>query len=82
MVNAEVIARLESRRRNVATTLAHLREQQMEVERNTEWKDLCTQRRRNELLAELLGWYDGKLRRIDQVLEQVRRATRARGLSA
>ena len=70
-MDPNVIARLESRRRNVATTLEHLHEQKMEVERNTEWKDLRAQRRRNELLAELLGWYHGKLRRIDQVLDQV-----------
>ena len=77
-VNANVITRLESRRKNVAATLDHLRDQLMEVERNTEWKDLWAQRRRNQLLAELVGWYDGKLRRIDHVLDQVavRQATR------
>jgi predicted kinase len=77
-VNANVITRLESRRKNVAATLEHLRDQLMEVENNTEWKDLWAQRRRNELLAELLGWYDGRLRRIDHVLDQaaVRRKSR------
>jgi len=70
-VNLEVISRLENHRKNIARTLEHLREQQIEVDRNTEWRDLCAQRRRIELLAELLGWYKGKLRRIDNVLNRV-----------
>jgi hypothetical protein len=67
-MNLEVIDRLESRRKHVALTLQHLRDQQNEIEKNTEWKDLSAQRRRSELLAELLGWYDGKLRRIDAAI--------------
>jgi hypothetical protein len=70
-VSRNVIIRLESRRKSVATTLEHLRDQLTEVESNTEWKDLLAQRRRNKLLAELVGWYDGRLRRINHLLDQV-----------
>jgi RNA polymerase-binding transcription factor DksA len=68
---SKIAFRLENRRKSVERTLEHLRQQQDEVDRNTEWKDLCAQRRRSELLAELLGWYDGKLRRIDSALNRV-----------
>jgi orotate phosphoribosyltransferase-like protein len=67
-MHVNAIARLQRRRRNVLMTLEHLQHQQNEVDANTEWKDLCAQRRRTELLAELLGWYKSKLRRIDYVL--------------
>jgi hypothetical protein len=69
-VNREVIFRLESKRKHVEITLAHLREQQIEVDSNTQWKDLLARRRRCVLLAELLGWYNSKLRRVDQVLSR------------
>lgn len=67
----DVIARLESRRDHVLRTLEHIRAQQLEADTNTEWKDLCAQRRRSELLAELLGWYHGRLERIDHVLSKI-----------
>jgi hypothetical protein len=69
-VNLEVIFRLESKRKHVEITLTHLREQQMEVDSNTQWQDLLAPRRRSELLAELLDWYNSKLRRVDQVLSR------------
>ena len=77
-LNNRMIARLESQRRNVEMTLEHLREQQSEANKNMEWSDLRAQRRRHELLEELLGWYDGKLSRIDRALNRIvlRRALR------
>jgi hypothetical protein len=79
-MNVDVISLLESRRRNVILTLQHIREQQMEADSNTEWRDLGTQRRRSRLLADLLGWYDGRLKRIDRALGQVTSRQRS-GLS-
>jgi hypothetical protein len=70
-MHADVIARLESRRGNVLRTLEHIRSQQREVAANTEWKDLCAQRRRSELLSELFGWYKLKLERIEHAIERV-----------
>ena len=70
-MHMNAITRLESQRKNVLMTLEHIRAQQMEVDTNTEWKDLCAQRRRSELLADLLGWYNGKLNRIDHALGRV-----------
>lgn len=67
----DVIGRLQNRRANVLLTLRHLREQQAEVDQNTEWKDLQSQHRRRALLSELAGWYDGKLQRIDRALNHV-----------
>lgn len=67
----DVIGRLQNRRANVLLTLRHLREQQAEVDQNTEWKDLQSQHRRRALLSELAGWYDGKLQRIDRALNQI-----------
>jgi hypothetical protein len=69
---------LENQKRNVEITLEHLREQQTEVDKNTEWIDLRARRRRMELLAELYRWYGGKLSRIDQALDRIvlRRALR------
>jgi RNA polymerase-binding transcription factor DksA len=62
--------RLEHRRDTLRQTLEHIRNQQHEVETNTEWKDLWAQRRRSELLAELFGWYHGRLERIDHALRR------------
>ena len=70
-MHADVIARLESRRGNVLRTLEHIRSQQLEADANTEWKDLCAQRRRSELLLELFGWYKLKLKRIDHAIKRV-----------
>ena len=70
-MQVNVLTRLENRRDNVLRTLEHIRAQQLEVDANTEWKDLCAQRRRSELLAELFGWYNGKLERIDHVLGRI-----------
>jgi len=69
-MDVAVIARLESSRKNIILTLEHIREKQTEADSNTEWKNLAAQRRRSELLADLLGWYNGRLRRIDRVLGQ------------
>ena len=78
LLKSRIISRLENKRRNVEITLEHLQEQQSEVDKNTEWSDLRAQRRRSELLAELHGWYGGKLSRIDQALHRIvlRRALR------
>jgi hypothetical protein len=70
-MHVSVIARLERRRGNVLRTLEHIRSQQVEADANTEWKDLCAQRRRSELLSELFGWYELKLERIDHAIERV-----------
>jgi hypothetical protein len=70
-MHMNVLTRLENRRDKVLRTLEHIRAQQVEVDTNTEWKDLCAQRRRSELLAELFGWYNGKLERIDHVLGRI-----------
>ena len=70
-MHINVIARLENGRHHVLRTLEHIRTQQLEAESNTEWKDLCAQRRRSELLAELFGWYNGRLERIDHVLNRI-----------
>ena len=70
-MQVNVLTRLENRRDNVLRTLEHIRAQQLEVDANTEWKDLCAQRRRSELLAELFGWYNGKLERIDHALGRI-----------
>jgi hypothetical protein len=67
----DVIGRLRDRRENVLLTIRHLREQQAEVDQNTEWKDLHSQHRRRALLSELEGWYDGKLQRIDRALTHI-----------
>jgi ribonuclease D len=67
----DVIGQLRQRRENVLLTLRHLREQQAEVDQNTEWKDLQSKHRRRALLSELTGWYDGKLQRIDRALNHV-----------
>jgi hypothetical protein len=67
-MHLKVISWLENRRKNVIVTLEHIRAQEIEVETNTEWKDLGAQRRRTELLAELRGWYSNKLNRIDHAL--------------
>ena len=69
-MHAGVLSRLESSRRSVILTLEHIREKQIEADSNTEWKNLSAQRRRSELLADLLGWYNGRLKRIDRVLSQ------------
>jgi hypothetical protein len=69
-MNSEIIGRLRDRRKNIEITLDHLRDQQNEVEQNTEWRDLRAQRRRTELLAELLGWYNSKLRRVDAAINR------------
>jgi hypothetical protein len=70
-MHVTVITRLESRRDHVLRTLDHIRAEQLEAEANTDWKDLCAQRRRSELLAELSGWYNERLVRIDHVLSRV-----------
>ena len=67
----DVIGQLRNRRENVLLTIRHLREQQAEVDQNTEWKDLQSQHRRRALLSELAGWYDGKLQRIDRALNHI-----------
>jgi hypothetical protein len=72
-MHLKVISRLENRRKNVLVTLEHIRAQEIEVEANTEWKDVCAQRRRTELLAELRGWYSSKLNRIDHALGRAAR---------
>ena len=72
-MHLKVISRLQNRRSNVLVTLEHIRAQEMEVETNTEWKDLGAQRRRTELLAELRGWYSTKLNRIDHALGRAAR---------
>lgn len=70
-MHVDAITRLQDRRKDVLLTLDHIREQQCEAEANTEWKDLRAQRKRSELLAELLCWYSGKLRQIDDVLSNL-----------
>ena len=77
-MKSRIISLLENQRRNVEITLEHLREQQSEVDKNTEWSDLRARRRRMELLAELRRWYGGRLSRIDQALDRIvlRRALR------
>jgi hypothetical protein len=77
-VTVKVISNLENQRRKIEITLAHLREQQMEVDTNTEWKDCSAQQQRTALLAELSRWYKLKLRRVDDVLDRatVRRVPR------
>ena len=67
----DVIGRLRNRREDVLLTIRHLREQQAEVDQNTEWKDLQAQHRRHALLSELTGWYDGKLQRIERALNHI-----------
>ena len=67
----DVIGQLQHHRENVLLTLRHLREQQAEVDQNTEWKDLQSKYRRRALLNELTGWYDGKLQRIDRALNHI-----------
>ena len=62
--------RLEHRRDALRQTLEHIRDQQREVDTNTEWKDLWAQRRRSEFLAELFGWYHGRLERLDHALRR------------
>ena len=70
-MHSNVVTRLENRRQNVLMTLEHIRAQQAEVDTNTEWKDLHAQRRRSDLLADLLKWYNGRLNRIDHALSCV-----------
>lgn len=69
-MHAIVKTRLQHRRDELARTLDHIRAQQSEVEANTEWKDLWAQRRRRDLLAELFGWYHGRLERIDAAIKR------------
>ena len=70
-MNARAIPRLEDRRITLLRTLDHIRAQQQEAESNIEWKDLRAQRRRSELLAELMGWYRKRLERVDEALARV-----------
>ena len=69
-MHSSVKMRLEHRRDALRRTLEHIRDQQHEVDSNTEWKDLLAQRRRSELLAELFGWYHGRLERLDHALRR------------
>ena len=66
----KVISSLEKQRRKIEITLAHLHEQQMEVDKNTDWRDLSAQQQRTALLAEISGWYKLQLRRVDDVLNR------------
>jgi hypothetical protein len=61
----------ESQKKTVLMTLEHIRAHQTEVDRNTEWRDLRAQRRRSELLVDLLDWYNARLQRIERELDQV-----------
>lgn len=70
-MNSNLIAELESQKKTVQMTLEHLRAHQNEVESNTEWKDLHAQRRRSELLSDLLDWYNARLQRIEHDLGQM-----------
>jgi hypothetical protein len=69
-MHSTVKTRLQDRRDRLARTLDHIRAQQSEVDANTEWKDVLAQRRRSELLADLFGWYHGRIERIDQALRR------------
>lgn len=67
-MNPRAKLRLEDRRVTLLRTLHHIRTQQQEVDSNTEWKDLRAQRRRSELLGELISWYHQRLERVDAAL--------------
>jgi len=66
-----LIARLEKRKRDMIITLEHIRQQQMEVDRNAESMDGWARQRRRALLADLSGWYDAKLKQIDGVIDRI-----------
>lgn len=70
-MNHKLIHRLEKRKQDIVMTIAYIRQEQSEVEMNTEWKDLFAQRRRHALLADLSEWYDGKLKQIDNMLDRI-----------
>ena len=70
-MNSNLIPRLEKRKYDIIVTMEHIREQQLEVERSAEWMDLNARQRRRAFLAELLQWYDGKLKQIESVIERM-----------
>jgi hypothetical protein len=70
-MNRNLISRLETRKQAIVTTIAHIRQQQAEVERNAVWMDVHTRQRRRAFLAELLIWYDDKLKQINRVIERM-----------
>lgn len=77
-MNSNLLSDLESQKKTVLMTLEHIRAHQTEVDSNTEWKDLRAQRRRSELLVDLLDWYNARLQRIERDLDQVSPAPGAR----
>ena len=70
-MKSNLVSRLKSRRQDIVRTIAHIRQEQVEVERNTEWKDLGAQQRRYAFLADLSTWYDAKLKQVDQLLDRI-----------
>lgn len=52
----------KARRREIVRTIEHIYEQQIELESNATRMDLNALQRRREFLAELLGWYERKLK--------------------
>jgi hypothetical protein len=51
-----------TRKREILRTIEHIYEQQIELESNATRMDLNALQRRREFLAELLSWYERKLR--------------------
>ena len=75
-MNATRISRLKKRREDIARTLAHLAGERDEVEKNKGWMDLGAHQRRHLLLTDLSAWYDGKLRQIDHMIDEMNQADR------
>jgi hypothetical protein len=51
-----------TRKSEILRTIEHIYEQQIELESNATRMDLNALQRRREFLAELLGWYERKLK--------------------
>jgi hypothetical protein len=51
-----------TRKSELLRTIEHIYEQQIELESNATRMDLNALQRRREFLAELLGWYERKLK--------------------
>jgi hypothetical protein len=65
------VSQLEKRKQVVVMTLAYVQQVVAEVEKNTEWMDIRTQKRRYTLLADLCSSYEVELTHIVKKLDGV-----------
>jgi hypothetical protein len=63
---------LERRAGTVNETLAYIQQLQSEIDANTSWLNLCTQKRRYLFLSELRSWYENELAQTLEELDEER----------